>query len=115
MCVPVSVGFGAYGACVAFGASLFWLQGQEVVGLHLDLLHHALGGRNTDGVVLQQVAQAVAVDQVDGRRAVTLGFGAGGVSERPRRDEQTFSPRPAIAPRKSRTAEAPTLPLYRLH
>lgn len=66
-------------------------------------------------MLLEQIAQPLAVDEVDWRRTVArrllLGLDCGGA----RGDEEALSPRPAIVPRKSRTLSGVTLPLYLLH
>ena len=47
------------------GTPLLWLKRNEVSALDLDVLHNPFGGDNPDCVLLEQVAEAAAVDQVD--------------------------------------------------
>ena len=72
-----------------------------------------LASLHTEFVALEQLAQTMPVYEVNGRRPIArrlfLGVGSGGS----RGDQQTVSARPAIAPRKSRTAPAPTPTLLR--
>jgi hypothetical protein len=73
----------------------------------LDLPHAAAHAKL---VLLEQVAELIPVDQIDGRRPVAGGLALGFGGEGARRDQQALSPRSLIAPRKSRTAPEPTLP-----
>jgi len=77
----------------------------------LDPLTHL----NAEAELLEQVAQSVAVDQLNGRGAITGGFCLASRVNDPVVINKPFSPRPAIAPRKSLTTPGVTVPLYRLH
>ena len=61
-------------------------------------------------VLLEKLTEEVAVDQVDRRGAVTGCLLLASAVNDPVVISKPLSPRPAIAPRKSRTAPAPTLP-----
>ena len=76
-----------------------------------------LSNRSADPRLIfpEQVAQSVAVDEIDRRCAVTSRFLFGVRVRLPVVMSSSLSPRPLTAPLKSRTAPAPTLPLYRLH
>lgn len=58
-------------------------------------------------MLLEQIAQPVAVDEIDRRGAVPVGFGARVLGERSGGDEQTLLAPPTIAARNSRTTSAP--------
>lgn len=102
--------------CVrASSRSLLRLKRFEVVTLNLDVLDHSLGGGDTEGQFLQEIAEAIAVDEVNGRRAVASSFLPGIASEGARGDKQTLITPACHSSRKSRTAEGVTLPEYLLH
>jgi hypothetical protein len=75
-----------------------------------DVLGLADGAADTEFILLQQVAELITINEVDGRRPIAgclaLGFGREGAGC----DQQTLVATTAIAPRKSRTALEPTLP-----
>lgn len=76
--------------------------------VHDNALHH-LGG-NPEPILLQRIAELLAVDQIYRRGTVTCGLALGVRAECARRDIRPLSVRPTMAPRKSRTAPAPTVP-----
>jgi hypothetical protein len=74
----------------------------------LDLPHAAV---HTKLVLLQQVAELIAVDQVDGGAPSRVDSRLASEVKVPVVISRPLSPRPLIAPRKSRTAPEPTLPM----
>ena len=71
-----------------------------------NLVDHANG--DPDLMLLEEIAEGLAIHQVDGRGAVAGGFAAGVCGEGPVVRIRFLSALPTMAPRKSRTVEAPT-------
>jgi len=75
----------------------------EEGGIDPHILDCANRRTNAEVVPLEQLAEAIAVDEID-RRAPSRVASFCVRRERTRRNQKALSPRPAIAPRKSRTA-----------
>lgn len=94
-----------------FGRSL---NIHEEVGTNSDVFLDAGHRLDPELVLLEEVAEQVAVDQLDGLGARVASWRAS-LLKLPVVMSSPLSPRPAMAPRKSRTFAGDTLPRYRLH
>lgn len=82
----------------------------EEIDQNADVLLDALLDLDPEAILPEEVAQLLSVDQFDGRSAISAGPMVASLVNEPVVMSNPFSPRPAMAPRKSRTAPAVTDP-----
>lgn len=70
-----------------------------------DVLNFACSERTPDTALLNQVAERIAVDEINRRNAVARRLHLGIACKGTCRDDHALPAAPTIAPRKSRTAE----------